>query len=624
MNKSMPKFFVALLYVAFFALSFVGLIYLSAWAFRGTAEGEMLTYDAELIRGENVRTEYIVDQTLDVSDIALKFTPESGEEEIVSAEDCTITADLSSAGIKEVNLSYQYNDYTVYMANYYVEVYAVRHLVLKNYPSGITENADGSVTLSKGLELWAELDKEPKTKDFLQPTEEDDPVIASWESNTVIKLDETLCDITVTKDDGLDGYYAVTAVCGNKTQAFGIYQINGDTYPLSSPDRVLELTNKSGTEEKLTLVVTDYDQNFASGSGEASGVYYYTDAVGNVEKYGFSYRLENWASTFSSASYGEVDDRQYGSGMKATVGDAIFYATQPEWHKAVLNFNTTDIGNTYEEVLAQEEASASYIATAVEITEVDGKIYFGVGGTYTGTKEAFESVATSIQFNLEGNAIANGDGSDWTKHTFGCTQTIGEDGTFTFRYDITNLSSYCYTAHFGQTDGTNLTLGAEYNGVSFTSADGSVYTLTSVPNSTDGTEYWGSIGLKVQKAVSEGITYEIFGTTIVIDSEDRILRLTNWTEGSSATLTLYVTEYNYPEGSSGSSRGYYVYTNDAGETAVYEFSYTLSSWSSSFNSSNEELTENFTNPDYEVTIDGVTFYALGDDWHVAILGWSRG
>lgn len=621
------KLIAAVVYVVIFAASLVGLIHLMAWAFRG-GTGETVTYAATLHGVETARTEYLVDQAVDTAGLSLEFTPEDGEMREISAQECTVAADFSSAGNKKVTLSYRYDQYTVYSADYYVEIYKIRHIEVQKYPSSVTENADGSYAVD-GLEIWAELDRVPQTGVFTQPTAEDAPEVATWETNTVIKLDETLCSVSVAEHESKKNYFAVSVACNSFSQSFGIYQTNGDSYFLSAEDDVLDFTNKSGTADTLRLVVNEHN-NPQSGTGTSSGWYYYTDAAGTTTKYRFSYSISNWASSFHSSEYSdEIAERQYGSGMKVTVNDVVFYALQPDWHGAVVDLATTDVGVTYEEALAQEEAQDpskwSYQATFVEIIEEEGKIYYVVGGTYEGSKETFVIVAENIYFNLEGNGTASG-GSDWTMYTFTRIAIIGDDNTFSFRYDITDLKSYCYTSHFGQiVEGgdrkANLSLGAEYNGVVFTVSDGSVYTLISVPGSEEGSEYWGAVGLKVQKPQAL-VSVTVNGQTITVDSKDRILVLENKNTGSTATLVLYVTLQQRTDGN-GEAGGYYVYTAEDGTQSVYKFKYGLENWASTFSSAAENaegaISENFINPDYEVTVEGQTFHAGSDAWHLAVL-----
>ena len=522
------------------------------------------------------------------------------------------------AGIKKVTLSYEYNKNTVYSADYYVTVYYIRHFSIEEKPAGVKLEEDGSVTLTSAPVIWGELNEAPKTDDFVTPN-------AEW--SNVIELDESMYTVNSVKSESNAHLYSVSIGINELTESLGDFLLlNGQSYNAVS---VMQMDNKSNTADKLDLVVTSREGDANTSTGQAvKGKYILTDAAGEETVYDFSYVLhDGWVSSFqSSAANAAVADGQYGSGMLTTIGGVKFFATQPAWHQGVLGWDTKDVGTTYEQQWIKDNGIGCS-ATDFKIEEKDGATYAVVGGVYTAEQADFKLIATSIFFNFESNPQAydptytGWDG--FTQYTFNATLELGDNKTFRLYYDITSAPSYCYTVHFGEKVQTNLTLGAEKNGIVYETSAGDKYTLTSVPGSTQGAEYWGAIGVKVEKAGS--VTFTAGGKTYTVD-RDRILTLSNQS-GTADKLRLLVTSSEIvvgPNGSEGKkyTRGFYEYTAANGAVSYHQFEYSMEGWTSSFSSASVNggvIEDKQAGDDFTATVNGVTFRAEKLAWHKAIL-----
>jgi len=127
-----------------------------------------------------------------------------------------------------------------------------------------------------------------------------------------------------------------------------------------------------------------------------------------------------------------------------------------------------------------------------------------VNGTYSGYS-ADELKALGFAADLQKNTYAmtkSWDNCDWTSYPFTPTIVANNDGTWTASYDISSLTAYYYTAHFGiLTSEKKIPDYKIATALDTTVTIGSLkYELVSIPTSTDGADFWGSIGLKITAA----------------------------------------------------------------------------------------------------------------------------
>lgn len=150
-------------------------------------------------------------------------------------------------------------------------------------------------------------------------------------------------------------------------------------------------------------------------------------------------------------------------------------------------------------------------ATAADIVLENNTVYFVLSGTSTGcTKEQVEAYVNGIYFDFQENGYNNGawNGS-WNEHnTFTRVATVNEDGTWTIKFDITDMpvASLPYTGHFKLNDGSNsdnigsdLKLADAEDGKSVT-LNGKKYSIVNKVGSDDPAVAWGCVALKVENA----------------------------------------------------------------------------------------------------------------------------
>lgn len=312
-----------LIYGAVAVFTCVLTLALMLWA--GAGSGGTVLVHATVEMTENTRLEYLVGQTVDVSTVTMKL-PDGSKK---TAEEYTVTADFSTAGMKVVKLSLQ-NGNTVYEATYGVEVFTVRHLDVRD--KTIEKDRYGNWDFSD-LIIWAELSS--PSHEFIKPSQ------FSSIDDTAVVLDERLFTAIITESEYED-FYNATIVCGNLTTSFS-FTPNPDAL-VQDVNRILTFANETGTGEQLTLYVTDSSSNFTPPNGstniEVSGIYVFKSAMGVETRYNFKYSLHGWDSEFKSASepnnQGAVTDGMDATeDMVVTINGVTFRAGA--WRKAILN-----------------------------------------------------------------------------------------------------------------------------------------------------------------------------------------------------------------------------------------------------------------------------------------------
>jgi len=155
-------------------------------------------------------------------------------------------------------------------------------------------------------------------------------------------------------------------------------------------------------------------------------------------------------------------------------------------------------------LIIKDASAPTYSIGAPEIKDVNGVATFVVNGTYSGYS-ADEVKALGFTADLQKNTYAmtkSWDNCDWTSYPFTPTVVANSDGTWTASYDISSLTAYYYTAHFGiLTSEKKIPDYKIATALDTTVTIGSLkYELVSIPTSSDGADFWGCIGLKITAA----------------------------------------------------------------------------------------------------------------------------
>ena len=209
-----------ILWIVYGAIALVCVIAFSVaavWASQGALSTEIteilsaeVTIDTETQETpETTRTEYIVGEPLDTTGAAIRVTTKEGDVVTPSLEECTIEADMDTAGVKPVVIAWQQGT-ILYRGSYEIEVFAVRHLDVQPNDGDETLVYEQSATeLDKtGIEVWADLSGSPDTME--KPNSE-------W--SNVVRL--TPEQFTLTSSEmGTPGIHNATIAAGRATASF--------------------------------------------------------------------------------------------------------------------------------------------------------------------------------------------------------------------------------------------------------------------------------------------------------------------------------------------------------------------------------------------------------------------
>ena len=164
-------------------------------------------------------------------------------------------------------------------------------------------------------------------------------------------------------------------------------------------------------------------------------------------------------------------------------------------------------------IYGKNDNAFSYSADSAKIYEENGRVKISVGGKFRGQKAEMEAEAALWVCDLQENPYASGRtdwSGNWYAHEQSFTLTVNNDGTFSLVIDVTDvawseasLSKQCYTTHLGRegqgSNGQNPDLKLTANIRSTITVGTTTYTLVSVPGSGDGAEFWGCLGLIIEK-----------------------------------------------------------------------------------------------------------------------------
>lgn len=291
------------------------------WAGENDKNSELNIINTNVVLEDNARKEYLVGETIDKTGVSLNV-----ENNLIT--DFTINCDTSSAGVKKVEVSYL-KDGNNYIGYYPITVLTIRHYDIRSYPTSFTTNEDGTTT-PVGLVIWAELNAAPK--EF--------PTVNNYE--TAIEIPSSLIETKVSLNEENDSEYAVELTIGSTKLNYYCVELLNSTIILDSSDRILTFANKSNTEDKLTLYVTQIESNGNDKENGAVGFYLFEDAAGNKELLDFRFYLDGYSSHFNSLSCNQGLKDEYDSsdeGYNVTYKGINFHAEKLPWHKAILNWN---------------------------------------------------------------------------------------------------------------------------------------------------------------------------------------------------------------------------------------------------------------------------------------------
>lgn len=270
---------------------------LLTWTVMGSIEREIKTVKATLVSETPVRTEYLVGQTFAAEGAYLNIGTEKDPQNI-PFEDCTVTADFTSAGRKAVSVSYMYNEYTNYEAIVYVNVLFVRSLQIETYPRYIEVTDDGAL-FSEDFEAYVELAQKPQT-DVFGATEK-------TQGGYRARVNENMYTVSCKDSPAVAGYYDLSIYCGEVSASFSFFNLKDRSLIVDSLSDVVQFENAEGAGAgSMTLVVTDRDDSYQTDcTGKTSGYYVYDAADGAQTVLPFAYELSDKEELLASPSVEE-------------------------------------------------------------------------------------------------------------------------------------------------------------------------------------------------------------------------------------------------------------------------------------------------------------------------------
>jgi hypothetical protein len=348
---SVPHIFLALLTLA-------GGVFLSVWSMQEEASaGEVVDVQTNVVQSEDCRTEYLVGQTFDPSGFFLNIGT-AEEPQLVNGADCQISADLSTAGRREVTFTYEASRYLNYIGTVDVSAYFVRSLTVERAPQEIVVGEDGTFSADEGFTIVAQLSGEVQTDVFTKGKEEKTIILSEAEYTT-----KAVASVTT------DGYYAASLYCGNLTYAFNFYNDADRTFLVDSEKSIVKYQNESGGTEGLTLVVTSSPDSYQhTCTGISEGSYIYTSSDGKKDVYDFAYELTEREEIFRSDG-AEAEERG-DEGYSATFKGNRFVVSDNLWQSAVVGGSIYTDGE-YKLVVDSDDR---IIDRAVELKKSDGSV----------------------------------------------------------------------------------------------------------------------------------------------------------------------------------------------------------------------------------------------------------
>lgn len=224
----------------------------------------------------------------------------------------------------------------------------------------------------------------------------------------------------------------------------------------------------------------------------------------------------------------------------------------------------TPYTGSLDDIETELPAAVTYAATAASIVAENDKAVVVVNGTYETTEELTDAEVIAfikeIMLDFQGNPhmqayYETGNtgewNGDWGFNPFlAFDVTLGADGTFTAKYDVTTLRAFCYTGHYGGTSADfdfKPPMDEYSNSVT---VGGKTYTLSYVPGGGN-EQFYGCVGMRVQDSNS----YKTTGATLEAKNGKPYLVITGTYEGYTkveleavlASANIYADVLNIPD-----------------------------------------------------------------------------
>ena len=319
----------AVIYALFGVMTAALAAALLTWTLMGSVEREIRTFGATLVSETPLRTEYLVGQSFEGAGAYLNIGT-AEEPENIPFEDCTVTADFTSAGTKAVLVSYMYDEYTNYEAVVYVDVLFVRSLQIETYPRHVEVTEEGA-SFSEDFEAYAELDRAPQT-DVFGPAEE-------TRGGYRVRVNEDMYTVSCKGSPSVAGYYDLSVYCGETSCSFSVFNLKDRSLIVGSSSDVVPFESDAANAGSLTLVVTERGDGYQTDcTGKTSGYYVYTAADGTESVLPFAYELSDTEELLQSPS---VEERLVRGGdgdeyYEAVYGGRTFTASASLFRTAVV------------------------------------------------------------------------------------------------------------------------------------------------------------------------------------------------------------------------------------------------------------------------------------------------
>ncbi len=628
---------------------------LVGWASETTVEREAVTVQAQAVVEDTARREYFAFEQLDLSGVSLQVDGVT----VTQENGLSASADLSSAGYKEVSLTYKKDDYTTYVASYPVEVFFAKHYSVEVRPT-VTFHADGEDV--SNFTVWAELSGKPT--EFSVPAEHPD-----WENVAVIPA-HLIARTRDKVEESKDGHTFTTDILTFTFSTFKYTVTNTTVEYADGVWKTLEFENITPTFEydkdntqAMFLAVENperYDGDGANEGSMAKGTYYYVDMEGKVTSHGFRYYLDGEKDHFVSGSldgYSTFIDWNSGTDpnntdeandgecdLRVTNAYKVFRVSKP-WRDTLLHLEATDVELKGTPVQTEffvgdffKTAALRLLVNGEEIGEDQLTVY---ADTQSGMADG-DTRKARIAYLAEDGTVYKHDVDikvlGFKSIDFKACEGVKENGEY-----VLDENGY-KTIDNSITDKTKFYVWAQLTGTSTKFSN-----VPEQPTWTDVFDITSVVKGKflVNSQTVDGYTFDtryydvtIDGVPVFVDQSTaepvssawRSMRFENTSGGRERLyLALNTSETNGDDGDSLDTRatGTYYFVNAKGEVSSYAFSYYLTNGVSMFVSNtlegeNQKLIKEeqaggvAEQTDMRVTIDGVTFQ-VADKWREFLL-----
>ena len=269
-----------------------------------------------------------------------------------------------------------------------------------------------------------------------------------------------------------------------------------------------------------------------------------------------------WANLYigeDHSALGSIKITTHVKDMKLVLGNTVFYIIHTSAADKGDGPNTYDMPNLFVKEKEDEvndkdaidpskfaevkpEASAAWEVTDVAMEATTDKVYYVVSGTYTGYAEnVMQEQLGQIYFDYQQA------GGSWTTYVVGTAEQVKDrvvtvtNGTFTVKFDVTNMPYGKYTTHY-KDKSTNFTLDKEGIDGKNVELNGIKYSLMNKPGSSAQGDCYGTVALVVELA-EEIPTMTYTNVELVVDGEKLYYVLTvNFTaaDADDAKITAWI------------------------------------------------------------------------------------